>query len=245
MRVVRKINDESRYEETKSDAMVRDEYRIPSIDCLLMHARLKYLRRILINQPPGLVALLSLRPKGQPLPWIVQMYGDLKTLHRLVNLGADLSDPDTDAYRWFDYIVNPKNAWNEKVTWLHFTESVADKSKTKATADSVVLHFVCEECQTCFATPTQLKHHRRMKHGVRVRQRYFADANAKCMVCKTEYSSRLRLIAHLCNEKMTKYNKVSCWDAIQANPKEYAPLSEEEVAKLDALQHTKKRAKQG
>eukprot|EP00973_Karenia_brevis_P083741 11619647-Karenia_brevis.AAC.1 len=72
MRVLRRIAGDSRYsaDVKYSDLQVRENMQAPSIDCILMVARLRYLGRLVRLQPPTLVALLHVHKDGKRLPWI-------------------------------------------------------------------------------------------------------------------------------------------------------------------------------
>eukprot|EP00972_Heterocapsa_arctica_P075279 11105925-Heterocapsa_arctica.AAC.1 len=69
MRGVRRIGDTCRFGSAPTDSHARRAVGMPSIDCILARARLRYFARILRNMPPTLLALLGARHAGKPLPW--------------------------------------------------------------------------------------------------------------------------------------------------------------------------------
>ena len=70
MRVLRRISDDCSFgDKTVRDIDVRRKLQAPSIDCLLMRGRLRYLARIVKATPHALMALLFATPKGKQMPW--------------------------------------------------------------------------------------------------------------------------------------------------------------------------------
>ena len=57
----------------------------------------------------------------------------------------------------------------------------------------------------------------------------YAGADATCMACRTTYSSRLRLLDHLCDPRL------KCWQYILDHPRKCPALPEDEVVRLDAI----------
>ena len=70
MRELRKIAGEMKFnvENAMTDIEVRRHLNVPSIDAKLSAARLKYAARIAKKRPESLIAALSFRKDGQPLP---------------------------------------------------------------------------------------------------------------------------------------------------------------------------------
>ena len=104
------------------------------------------------------------------------------------------------------------------------------------TAALAILAHKCSQCQRVFGSSRALFRHQQAQHGRRAPQRFYAPASAVCMVCGTKYSSRLRLLDHLCDLRL----KV-CWSTIQKFRDKYPALSEEEVYELDILDREMRR----
>ena len=83
--------------------------------------------------------------------------------------------------------------------------------------DPAVVTFSCDECARCFVTSTSLKSHERCVHKRRSLQRLYSAENGICVVCKTKFSTRHRLIAHLIDKrKPGKGGEIHITDAIQS-----------------------------
>ena len=78
MRGLRRIAGCMRGERCETDLEVRRRLAAPSIECILARARLRYLRRLVLRQSMSLLALLSVRLKGQMLPWVTLIMNDLR-----------------------------------------------------------------------------------------------------------------------------------------------------------------------
>eukprot|EP00973_Karenia_brevis_P045962 6365676-Karenia_brevis.AAC.1 len=84
----------------------------PSIDCMLMVARLRYLGRLVRLQLPTLVALLHVQKDGKRLPWIDLVASDCDKLIELgavSGLGTFLGDPG----HWLEVIKS--ESWEKIV----------------------------------------------------------------------------------------------------------------------------------
>ena len=99
MRVLRRMAGCMRYGPNESDYKVRRKRKMPSIECVLARARLRYVRRIVAEQPKALLALLAIRHKNQPLPWVTLVLNDLRALRIAVAGCNDLPDPGADPKR--------------------------------------------------------------------------------------------------------------------------------------------------
>ena len=117
--------------------------------------------------------------------------------------------------------------WDRIVPEVHFLHSACDKHL--AENDSDLVHaFRCDLCVDCtFASERALKAHKRAKHQVRTEIRFFADEDGQCQCCRTAFSSRLRLVAHLSDAR-----RPSCreWMFVHGSK-----LDETRVAELDEL----------
>jgi len=108
MRVLRRIADRLRYDETceSSDLEVRTMLSQASIDCLLQKQRLQYLSRLVANRPKSLWAILQTTHKDVLLPWAAQMAQDLNTLYAKVSAVRDvLPEPRSNSQAWFDFFA--------------------------------------------------------------------------------------------------------------------------------------------
>ena len=78
MRMLRRIAGEMRFDNTVvSDLEVRTRLQQPSIDCILIRKRLRYVARIVKAMPQSLVAFLTVARADRALPWVEQMHADL------------------------------------------------------------------------------------------------------------------------------------------------------------------------
>ena len=80
MRGLRRIRNMCRYGHAATDLAVRQSLKMPSIDWLFTRARLRYMARILKNEPVTLAALLAARPSGEPMPWTALILKDMDTI---------------------------------------------------------------------------------------------------------------------------------------------------------------------
>ena len=110
---------------------------------------------------------------------------------------------------------------------LHYFESACDAPADRGECSVLVKPFVCEHCADAFASVRALKSHARRKHGARIEQRFYADADGLCQVCHAQFGSRLRLIAHLSDRRRPK-----CWLALCHNRSKYRRLSDSAVQAL-------------
>eukprot|EP00973_Karenia_brevis_P050874 7065722-Karenia_brevis.AAC.1 len=79
MRLHRRIHGQMRFDSSaEPDHAVRHCHQIPSIDCCIMRKRLMYLRRVLMREPPTLMALLHCRSGATRLPWVALILSDLR-----------------------------------------------------------------------------------------------------------------------------------------------------------------------
>ena len=233
MRVLRRITGDMRFsEDTVSDIEVRNKLGMPSIDCVLQQNRLKYLRRILINQPRVLIAVLHHRPNGKILPWVQLILNDLSDLRKMVNCCQELPPPREHPNEWLTYICACGDTWREIVGRLHYVESVCDRKV--AGASPHLLAFRCNLCpasesegRRAYPTRKALLSHMRVVHNERIPMRRYVSEDGLCIACGTNFRTRIRCIAHLSDSRRTK-----CWDTILT--KEMQALDQSEVDRLDA-----------
>eukprot|EP00959_Pyramimonas_sp_CCMP1952_P469994 9495917-Pyramimonas_sp.AAC.1 len=129
----------------------------PSIDCLLMRARLRYVRRLMCNSPPALLASLAPRVDGKPLPWVKLIVSDLRWLREksCVPLFWALPDPTAGPAAWRDQMADPK--WGERFSRVFFVESVADPPEKCGPAP--LRPHACDICGASFPTCRELSSH--------------------------------------------------------------------------------------
>eukprot|EP00973_Karenia_brevis_P073785 10255529-Karenia_brevis.AAC.1 len=88
--------------------------------------------------------------------------------------------------------------------------------------------------QNFFASERALRSHQRSKHGLRSSVKCYADADGRCKACRTTFSSRLRLIAHLSDKRRTACLRF-CTAHVQ-------PLSTAESDRLDMQDREERKA---
>lgn len=229
MRVVRRTANRCRFEKTQSDLQVRVMLKLPSIECVLMRARLRYLKRVLKTAPRALVAILQLKHKTKQMKWVALIIEDMKILRARISAFSKMPDPSVEASTWHRFILASPKAWAEAVAMLHFSESRFGQVEQPIALTIAVVHtFACDKCGTVFASSRALQSHVRLKHKERCLQRLYADSSGVCSVCKTILNTRLRLIAHLSDTRRDE-----CWSEIRAHPRKYKRLAAELVADLD------------
>ena len=229
MHVLRRIADKCRFERTVRDIEVRQILCMPSIDCIIMISRLRYLSRLVQSRPPALLALLSSRPRSTSLAWVQLAVRDMQTLRARVSLCSSLPDPADGPQQWTSFILEDPVRCSLAVNTLHFEESSCDPLPAPKQQDNeAVTQHICSDCSACFATSKALKAHQRTKHGLRAPQRYFANEDGICQVCGTCYNARLRLLAHLCDSRRTQ-----CWTRICTDPRSYSKIQQAQVDILD------------
>jgi len=212
MRAIRRVFSCPRFGPSETDLEVRRRAKIPSVDCLLCRARLRFLGRILRRQPPQVVAFLSVRHQGKPLPWVTLIREDLRRLRLTVAICSALPDPE-ESEAWCKLILDSPGKWAAAVNCVHFSDSAADTAVAAGPGDDqFALAHGCPECGQRFPTARALGSHRRIKHRVLCEQRHFAPESGVCPACDTQFRSRLRLLAHLCDTRRT-----CCWDQVRGN----------------------------
>ncbi|CAK0862941.1 unnamed protein product [Prorocentrum cordatum] len=238
MRVLRRVGDAPRFGHSETDLEIRTRLKQPSLDCLVMRARLRYLGRLVRSSPPALLALLAARPGGARLPWVTLLVSDLGKLRELVALCSTLPPPEGTASAWVTFISDSPARWANAVSMLFFTDSCCDRGGA-APVGGGTRPFACHQCDARFATAKARDQHLRIRHHVRCLQRSYAGADATCPVCHAVFALRLRLLPHLCDAR-----RPACWEAIRACPARYPPLPQKQVAELDDLDKVQRREAQ-
>ena len=149
-------------------------------------------------------------------------------MRRLVASCSSLTDPASGPAEWVEHIAGNEARRKREVAMLHFPESVCDAGRAEA---SEVAAHPCPECGAAFATLRALMSHRRVKHGTLAPQRDYTSVDAKCQVCGTQFSTPLRLQAHLSD---TRVGRGKCWEKVLADPSRYRRNTAEEQAALDS-----------
>ena len=133
MRVLRRIHGDVRFSAgtVLTDILVRTELEQPSVDCLLVRARLRYMARIIRSQPRDLMALLHLRSRSDtPLPWVELLTKDIDTLRLHKLIPRHFPDFVADAGAWHA-LMRAAGTWEEIVGSLHFYESLCDSEAAR------------------------------------------------------------------------------------------------------------------
>ena len=155
MRVARRIAGQSLYagrvgeqrEHNLTDLQIRRQLCIPSIDCLVIRARLKYAGRLANNAKVGaLRALLSAKPKGKPMPWASQLARDMQYMYEHTDIAKLVTPPshrDAGA-TWTHVMKHEKCEFSCCVNQIFFSQSVLDMHADTDEAMHVdQLAFVC------------------------------------------------------------------------------------------------------
>ena len=237
MRPIRRIVDVVRHGHSVSDLEARTMARAPSIDCVLVRARLRYFARLMTHRHPSVLAVVFAAHGDQRSPWLRLVIDDMKLLRARVSLCSRLPDPSLDSAPWIKMMRDDPAGWSNAIGCMHFSQSVCDARVDRpAHVEALVLACKCDRCEAAFPTQRALMSHMRAKHKVRARQRFYAGADAVCVACGTAFHTRLRLLAHLCDRRRTK-----CWQAIMNQPDKFPPLPGTEVEALDDLDREARR----
>ena len=210
MRVLRRMHDQCSYQRTEeSDLELRRRIQQPSIDCLMMRARLRYFRRLVLGSPKVLVALLHSRVNGARLPWCELLICDLKWLRLRSNIDSFCSAPcpDQDPHWW--YVCACSTEWCARVSRVYFVESVADPPKVSEPAPAEVQPFRCPTCSASFPDSRRLSAHRQRAHNWRKAAHRKVDGSGMCPVCGATFKNRIDVLKHLANVR-------ACSDALES-----------------------------
>ena len=80
-------------------------------------------------------------------------------------------------------------------------ESALDKQNVKVGASDSNLPFSCNWCTKSFCSKRALDTHARKTHAVRTPFSKYVDGTGACPVCKSVFSTRLRVLAHLADAR--------------------------------------------
>ena len=230
MRVLRRIFGDPLVAKPRfSNMRLREQAGWPSVDCLLVRARLKYLRRLLNNRPEELLAVLAWRGRRGPPPWVELIVDDMRCFAQSVlqNKPWLLGDPEAEPLKWSRFIVGMDHDWDMLVDELFFFSSLADKElEAPLSEDHHAKQWVCTFCPTHPRFPSEkaMLQHQRIAHGKQCEARRFVGGT-ECQICGIRFATRLRCIAHLSDKRRTK-----CSSKLYL----LEPLPDAEIARLDA-----------
>ena len=125
MIVIRRIFTGPRFGPSASDIAVRREFGIPSVDCLIRRARLRFLGRLVLHQPPSLIALLGARHRGKAPPWVELIVQDLVYMKSSVGLCSSLPEPGA-ADAWCVFILEDPARWISAINAINYVVSAAE-----------------------------------------------------------------------------------------------------------------------
>jgi hypothetical protein len=197
MRVLRRISGQMLFEANPAklnDLQVRELMDAPSVDCILLAARLRYAARLVKHCPPTPVAVLHFQSKGKQLPWTKLLCDDMRSLQvrGLDCPGGDPIDAADSCHAWL------ASDHAHKVTQqVHFVGSILDALKTPdaCTSPTRERSFVCTLCEPKFASQKALDMHSRIKHGTRSPVNVRISGSV-CPACCKDFHARERCLNH-------------------------------------------------
>ena len=244
IRVLRRIAGRCRFQAAGNvtDSALLKELSKPSMDCLLVRARLRYLRRVCKHSSQALFLLLTLRKGRKPLPWVTQIISDLHLLKKSVRYHKGrMPGLNAELHEWLA-LFEDQSAWNEAVDRIFFTHSCNDKFSSSG--QQCVKNYVCDLCapgpdgsRPAWASQRALESHKRTKHKQLSDMRYYVRADGVCPVCSTAFQSRIRCLAHLSDRRRTK-----CSDRIRNE--QFARIDLATVNELDLADRIARRSAQ-
>ena len=243
MRVLRRIAGEPRFERcAHTDVQIRSSLGFVSIDCWLSRARLRYLGRIINSKPKSLLAALWLG-RDTVLPWVQLVRQDMRVLYDSVSeVQLVLPSPSISPMAWFCFVRDCPNEWAALVAKLNFVESVLDTCCPIVHAQHLNTHVcdLCPEPRPSFPSAKACNQHMRIRHAIKSPVKVYIDGSGVCPICQTNFSSRLRVLAHVSDTRRPK-----CRDQILAGA--CAPLPRAVFSKLEAKDRSSLKAarKQG
>ena len=108
------------------------------------------------------------------------------------------------------------------------------RDEAHPTPEHHALPHQCGMCTRAFASARMLMTHQRSFHGTRNPLKKFIGSDARCPVCLSVFSSRLRAIAHVTEKRRRGKGgrAMTCHERLQSGL--YPSLSPEELQRLDA-----------
>ena len=229
MRGLRRIADELRFdnkENGKTDLEVRRQLGVPSIDCILLTARMRYLVRIVREAPSTLIAVLHFRREGQPIPWTKLVIQDMMLIARQ-SQHAPGNDPSLHPLEWTSWLTSTDAL--HAICSTKFAESIIDGSKPPCTVSNTnVADFRCSSCAASFATRKALNLHRRTVHKFRAPWTCRISGSI-CPACGKDFHSRVRCLNHLGDSRRPKCSSWVMVNSPQLSSKVLAKLNEKDT----------------
>ena len=209
MRVLRRIADGCRYRKCAySDLEIR---RRLGIEGLLVRRRLCYLGRVLRTGHGALLAMLSIVVKDDRLPWVKLIVRDMRLLYdNVADVRRRLPAPCADPFAWAGFVKDQPVLWHDIVMQLYFIESSLDSVPSGSAPMAMVCQHVCETCpnRPAFASAKALHQHCRKMHGYRDPTAKYINGSGVCPACKTNFKTRLRVLAHVSDVRRPKCRDV-------------------------------------
>ena len=210
-----------------TDSEVRRRLGAPSIECLLIKARLQYLGRVCRERhkfPTLWGQEVRKCTKGTEAdmpdhPWVQQLRADMRALWALSPMARlFLPSPEQPGCEnsWLNAAEDEKK-WRALVGGLHFKESTFDKKgdESRVKSHPVVNPWTCSECGEHFTSEMARDQHIRKKHGRRCTLSWKVGDTSTCPNCMTDFRQRFTLV-HLAHEKRGKER--GCRDFWLAQP---------------------------
>ena len=204
MRVLRRIAGDPRFSKVValSDREVREKLGQPSLDCILMVARLRYLGRPVRNQPAPLLALLQAGAGEPELPWLATIRADVE---RVRSLGLVPGAPSLrqGPQAWLG-LLRDAAKWAQILDKVCFHESCLDRAALPEHSEPCAGRGLGHQCPVCparFPSERALASHCRAKHGHRLAVKQHIDGSGVCPACGTNFHTRLRCIARLSDKR--------------------------------------------
>ena len=196
MRALRRIAGEMRYdgsEDGKTDLQVRQQLGVPSIDCILLAARFRYVVRVVREAPRTLCAVLGFKREMQQLPWTLQATDDMLQVAKRAE-SAPSSHPSSCPEEWRDWLLSCSALHALKN--MKFAESCVDRAPSGGEAAACVTSFKCSACSIAFATRKALNLHKRTVHKYRAPWSSRV-AGSICPACGKDFHLRVKCLNHL------------------------------------------------
>ena len=198
-----------------SDESVRRLIGLPSADCLVRKARLRYLPRFLAGGLPALNLVLSAGgPGGRNLPWIDTVINDFAVLKNfLARKLSEMPNPKEEPNAWWSFIFRFPKEWKQLVSLYHEMRDddchSPDPDTDAAQHESVC--FSCELCESTFASAKARDQHVRIKHKLNISVYDHVPNSTVCGICGTIFGHRRGLVAHLSDKRIrSRVRGTSC-----------------------------------
>jgi len=195
--------------------------------------RILLLSSLLGFAPPHVPSLLSIRagPEEKQLPWTRLVLSDLELLAsfhaaRLAELGS----PKTNAEAWASFIISFPAQWRSLVKSMIIQDMPLDSPVEKTELPAAAARFQCPSCPARFPTEKALASHQRAKHKLRSPFLAYLPKSGVCPICRMQFSSRPRLLAHAIETRRRGRRSILCSDLLRAGLASPLPPDEQEEA---------------